>query len=303
MRVGIDLGGTKIEFIALGDNGSVLARHRIPSPQHQYQKTLNTIKDGVDALETKLGKRGSIGIGIPGTISPHTGLVKGANSTWLIGNPIDRDLEEMFGRPVRVANDANCFALSEAIDGSGAGSNVVFGVILGTGVGGGLCVNRELLQGRNGIAGEWGHSPMPQGNSGAPECPPNVRRCYCGRHNCIETFLSGPAFSLSFFEQNNIDLTAHQIVERLNANDKSAHAAIETYEKQLARALAGVINIIDPDIIVLGGGMSNIARLYETVPNLWQEWCFSDRVDTLLKPPQHGDSSGVRGAAWLWPID
>jgi fructokinase len=303
MRVGVDLGGTKIEFIALGDNGAVLARNRIPSPKNRYRETLTAIKDGVEALETTLGEKGSIGIGIPGTISPHTGLVKGANSTWLIGNPIDRDLEKMLGRPVRVANDANCFALSEATDGAGIGFKVVFGVILGTGVGGGLCVNGVPLQGRNGIAGEWGHSPMPLENLMPSEDTSSIRACYCGKQDCIETFLSGPAFSRSFFEQDEIDLTPHQIIERLNDKDRSAQAVMSTYEKQLARALAGVINIVDPDIIVLGGGMSNIARLYDTVPDLWQDWCFSDRIDTLLKPPQHGDSSGVRGAAWLWPIE
>jgi fructokinase len=303
MRIGVDLGGTKIEFIALGDNGSILARNRIPAPRNRYRETLAAIKDGVEALESTLGERASVGIGIPGTISPYTGLVQGANSTWLIGNPIDRDLEESLGRPIRVANDANCFALSEAIDGSGAKYKVVFGVILGTGVGGGLCINGEALPGRNGIAGEWGHSPMPQEILMSPEETSDVRACYCGKQNCIETFLSGPGFSRSFFDQSEKELTPQKIIQRLSDNDTSAHAVLSTYEKQLACALAGVINIIDPDIIVLGGGMSNIARLYETVPNLWQEWCFSDRIDTLLKPPLHGDSSGVRGAAWLWPIE
>jgi fructokinase len=220
-----------------------------------------------------------------------------------IGNPIDRNLAELLGRQVRVANEANCFALSEAIDGSGAGFKVVFGVILGTGVSGGLCVNGEPLSGKNGIAGEWGHSPMPQGNVMPPQAAPSVRVCYCGKQDCIETFLSGPAFSRNFFDQNKVELTPHQIIQRLNDNDKLAHVAISTYEKQLGRALAGVINIVDPDIIILGGGLSNITRRYETVPKLWQEWCFADRVDTQLKPLQHGDSSGVRGAAWLWPIE
>ncbi len=301
MRIGVDLGGTKIEFSAISAEGHLLVRNRVPAPQNKYQDTLEAIRDGVLHLEAMLNRSGSVGIGIPGTISPYTGLVRGANSTWLIGHPLDKDLESILGRPVRVENDANCFTLSEAIDGAGKGHDVVFGVILGTGVGGGVVINRRLIPGQNGIAGEWGHSPQP-GVTVTKEYKDSVKRtCYCGKQNCIETFLSGPGFSRSHSEIGGLSATPPEIIERWQAGDSVADSSISRYEEQLARALAGIINLLDPNVIVLGGGMSNVERLYETVPRLWQNWCFSDRINTLLVPPKHGDSSGVRGAAWLWP--
>lgn len=303
MRIGVDLGGTKIEFIAISDNGTILGRNRVSTPKNDYRATITAIKEGIEALENVLSEKGSIGIGIPGTISPHSGLVRGANSTWLIGNPIDRDLEAALERPVRVANDANCFTLSEATDGSGAGFKLVFGVILGTGVGGGLCISGDTISGLNGITGEWGHSPLPLQETSSSKVSRKDRECYCGKFKCIETFLSGPGFARSFFDHSGQYLSPNQIVNRLHDNDQYARAAMSLYEEQLACALAGVINMVDPDIIVLGGGLSNINRLYKNVPNLWQKWCFSDRVDTPLKPPKHGDASGVRGAAWLWPLE
>jgi fructokinase len=273
VRIGVDLGGTKIEAIALGPGGVELGRHRIPTPVGDYAGTVRAIAALVERLEAGTGRRGSVGVGIPGTISPATGLVKNANSVCLIGRPLDRDLAEALGRPVRLANDANCFALSEATDGAAAGARVVFGAILGTGVGGGIVVNGKVIVGANAIAGEWGHNPMPGEESVRP-------RCYCGRHGCIETFLSGPALAADG-----------------GAGDE---AALARYERRLARALAQVINILDPDVVVLGGGVSNLDRLYDRVPRLWGEWVFSDHVATRLIKNRHGDSSGVRGAAWLW---
>ena len=263
LRIGIDLGGTKIEAIALDPAGNEVFRKRIPSPRGDYAATLGAIA----SLVREAGE-GTVGIGIPGTLSRVTGLVKNANSTWLIGKPLKQDLEKALGRKVRIDNDANCFALSEATDGAAKGARVVFGVILGTGVGGGIVVDAKVVDGPNGIAGEWGHNPMP----GEAES----RQCYCGRRDCIETYLCGPA------------------LER----DKD----LSLYAQRLARALAGVINILDPDVIVLGGGVSNVKSLYAEVPGLWGRHVFSDRVDTRLAPPVHGDSSGVRGAAWLWPL-
>lgn len=267
-RIGIDLGGTKIEALALDAAGREVFRKRVSSPRGDYAATL----DAIASLVREAGE-GTVGVGIPGALSRTSGLVKNANSTWLIGKPLKQDLEKAIGREVRLANDANCFALSEAVDGAGAGAEVVFGVILGTGVGGGIVVRGEVLTGANAIAGEWGHNPLPLPQ---PEDLP-LRPCYCGRAGCIETYLSGPA------------------LER-----DGSEAAIERYEERLARALAGVINILDPDVIVLGGGVSKIARLYRNVPGLWRRHVFSDRVDTRLAPPTHGDASGVRGAAWLW---
>jgi fructokinase len=268
LRIGIDLGGTKIEALALDAAGHEVFRKRIPSPRGDYVATL----DAIAGLVREAGE-GSVGVGIPGSLSRATGLVKNANSTWLIGKPLQQDLEEAIGREVRLANDANCFALSEAVDGAGAGAEVVFGVILGTGVGGGIVVRGAVLTGTNAIAGEWGHNPLPLPQ---PDDLP-LRPCYCGRTGCIETYLSGPA------------------LER-----DGGEAALDRYEERLARALAGVINILDPDVIVLGGGVSKVARLYENVPKLWRRHVFSDQVATRLLPPRHGDASGVRGAAWLW---
>jgi len=277
VRIGIDLGGTKIEGIALDDAGRVLFRQRQATPRGDYAGTLSAIAALVGEIESTTGDRGTIGIGIPGALSRVTGLVKNANSTWLIGKPLQADLESVLQRPVRLANDANCFALSEAVDGAGQGARVVFGVILGTGVGGGIVVDGRLLDGPNAIAGEWGHNPLPL--PAGDDLP--LRPCYCGRAGCIETYLCGPALQQ----------------EREVGDDEAAFAR---YEVRLARALAGVINLLDPDVIVLGGGVSNVERLYGNVPRLWQAHVFSDHVATRLAKHVHGDSSGVRGAAWLW---
>lgn len=293
LRIGIDLGGTKTEAIALDRaTGAELARRRVPTERGSYDGTIRTIKELVDGIEAELGASGSVGLGMPGTISPRTGLVKNANSTWLIGKPFDRDLAEALGRPVRTANDADCFTLSEATDGAGAGAQTVFGVILGTGVGGGLAVNGHLVSGPNAIAGEWGHNPLPW--PGRDELPGHY--CYCGKAGCIETFLSGPALERDF----GGGVSAADIVQLAEEGDDKAEGLLSRYEDRLARALATVINILDPHVIVLGGGLGNVGRLYKRVPKLWGEYVFSDAVVTQLKPPVHGDSSGVRGAAWLW---
>jgi fructokinase len=276
VRIGIDLGGTKIEGIALDDGGAELARRRVPTPQGDYFGTVTAIATLVGAIEAAAGGRGTVGVGIPGALSRVTGLVKNASSTCLIGRPLQADLEAALARPVRLANDANCFALSEAVDGAGRGERVVFGVILGTGVGGGIVVDGRVLEGPNAIAGEWGHNPLPRASG--DDLP--LRPCYCGRAGCIETYLCGPA------------------LER--AGGAANEAAIARYAERLARALAGVINVLDPDVIVLGGGVSNVDRLYSAVPTLWAEHVFSDHVSTRLAKHVHGDSSGVRGAAWLW---
>lgn len=297
MRVGVDLGGTKIEALALGSEGSELVRRRIATPAGNYAATLAAVKSLVEGLEETLGVRGTVGIGIPGIVSPATGLIKNANSTWLIGQPFERDLAEALGRPVRLANDANCFALSEAVDGAGAGFPVVFGIILGTGVGGGIVVRGQMLTGVNAIAGEWGHNPLP--DPCEEERPGPL--CYCGRRGCIETFLSGPGMKRDHEAATGQRLEPAEIVARAEAGDGLAKATLERYGERLARALASVINVLDPDVIVLGGGLSRISWLYARVPQLWGSCVFSDRVDTRLLPPTHGDSSGVRGAAWLWP--
>jgi fructokinase len=297
VRIGIDLGGTKIEGIGLDDEGRELARFRVPTPAGDYEGTVAAVAGLVTALERRTGGTGSVGVGIPGTLSPASGRVKNANSTWIIGRPLDHDLTAALGRPVRIANDANCFAVSEATDGAAAGAGVVFGVILGTGVGGGIVVHGRVLVGLNAIAGEWGHNPLPW--PGADERPGAA--CYCGRHGCIETFLSGPALTRSFAEEAGRTVPPADIVALAAAGDDAAEAALARYEDRLARALASVINLLDPDVIVLGGGMSNVERLYRTVPRLWQDRVFSDRTDTPLVRNRHGDSSGVRGAAWLWP--
>jgi fructokinase len=296
LRFGIDLGGTKTEAVALDrQDGRELLRRRVPTPRDDYDGTIRTIASLVAGLESELGARGSVGVGIPGAISRKSGLVKNANSTWLIGRPLDRDLEAALDRPVRLANDADCFALSEATDGAGAGLATVFGVILGTGVGGGIVVNGRLLSGPNAIAGEWGHNPLPAPRQGEWPGP----ACYCGRTGCIETFLSGPALA----RDHGGGLTGAEVGALASTGDPAACAALSRYEDRLARALALVINILDPDAIVLGGGLSRLADLYRSVPALWGRHVFSDAVDTLLRPPVHGDSSGVRGAAWLWPAD
>lgn len=296
IRIGIDLGGTKTEVIALSESGEVLFCKRVPTTPDDYQATLATIAQLVEEVEQSLKTTTSIGIGTPGSISPSTGLLKNSNSTWLNGKPLKKDIEDFLQRPVRLANDANCFTLSEAMDGAGKGGKLVFGVIVGTGTGGGIVVDKQVLTGPNAIAGEWGHNPMPWPH--ADELPGPA--CYCGRRGCIETFLSGPGLSREFFNITSIQYSAEEIVNQAQAGNIDCTAALKRYEARMARALAHVINILDPDIIVLGGGMSNIRRLYGDVPKLWGEYVFSDSVATQLLPPQYGDSSGVRGAAWLW---
>jgi len=300
-RIGVDLGGTKIEAIVLDRSGGEVARRRIASPRDDYAATLAAARDLVMALETELGVPSPcpVGVGIPGTLSRVTGLVKNANSTWLIGHPFDKDLESALGRPVRVQNDANCFALSEASDGAAAAHGIVFGVILGTGVGAGLTVGGKLVDGPNGITGEWGHAPLPWPTDDERLGPP----CYCGRHGCIETFLAGPSLTHAHEAATGSRMAPADIVGSAKAGDPGATSSLTRYVDRLARGLAMVINIVDPDCIVLGGGMSNIADLYLRVPEVWDRYVFSDRVDTALVPPRHGDSSGVRGAAWLWSPD
>ena len=296
MRLGIDLGGTKIEIVALDDDGVERLRWRIPTPQGDYTATTMAIVALVEAAEDELGQRGSVGIGIPGAESLATGLIKNANSTCLIGEPLKRDLQALLQRPVRLANDANCFALSEGIDGAGQDAEVVFGVILGTGVGGGIVVDRRVLNGANAIAGEWGHNPLPQ--PGADDQP--LPACYCGRHGCIETYLSGPGLAADHQRQTGQTLDAPAIAAAAAAGDASCEATFQRYEARLGRALAGVINILDPQVIVLGGGLSKLERLYRNLPAQVAPHVFSDTVRTVFRPPLHGDSSGVRGAAWLW---
>ncbi len=296
-RIGVDLGGTKIEAIALGDAGDVLIRCRVATPTDEYRACVAAIAGLVEQIDTALGGRGSVGVGIPGTISPATGLVKNANSTHLIGHRLDADLAAALDRPVRLANDADCFALSEAADGAGKGARSVFGVILGTGVGGGLVWEGRLIAGPNAIAGEWGHNPLPWPRDDERPGP----RCYCGREGCIEQFLSGPGFAADHRRATGETRTAPEIAAAAAAGDASARASLARYIERLARALATVMNVFDPEAIVLGGGMSNLTVLYAEVPKHWGRWVFSDAVATRLVPPAHGDSSGVRGAAWLWP--
>ena len=296
MRIGIDLGGTKIEGLALDDSGKEILRQRVDTPQGNYQATIAVIVNLVQLLEANTQQTGTVGIGIPGAISPTTQLVKNANSTWLIGKPLHADLQQALSRQVRIANDANCFVVSEATDGAARGAEIVFGVIVGTGTGGGVYVNGKDITGINAIAGEWGHNPLPWPS--ADEYP--GRECYCGKKGCIETWLSGPGFTHDHQLHGGRGNTAKEIIALAEQGDKLAESALQRYEDRMARALATVINIVDPEIIVLGGGMSNITRLYRNVPKLWEQYIFSDHVATKLAPPAHGDSSGVRGAAWLW---
>jgi fructokinase len=322
MRIGIDLGGTKIEGIALDDDGHVRLRRRVATPRGDYGNTLRAIAGLVHEIEHDLGTRGTVGVGMPGNISSATGLVKNANSTWLIGRPIGDDLPRLLDRPVRFGNDANCFALSEAVDGAAAGAGIVFGVIIGTGTGGGIVVKGRVLEGANGIGGEWGHNPLPAPREDEWPGP----ACYCGRSGCIETFLSGPSLERDYGaaqralleSADRIDATApvaaagvsrdgggaivsaDTIATRAAAGEPLACACLARYEDRLARALGSIINVVDPDVIVLGGGLSNIEQLYETVPRIWSRYIFSDVVTTRLVRACHGDSSGVRGAAWLW---
>ncbi len=310
LRIGIDLGGTKIELIALGEGGEVLWRQRVATPQGDYPATVQAVADLVAAAESKVmslracardgihadgagATAASVGIGIPGAESRASGLIKNANSTCLIGRPLRQDLQQLLQREVRIANDANCFALSEAIDGAGAGAQVVFGAILGTGVGGGIVIDGKVLAGANAIAGEWGHNPLAGEH--------HRETCYCGLRGCIELYLSGPGLARDHRRTTSADSSALEIAQQAAAGDIAADSTLQRYEARLARALAQVINILDPDVIVLGGGLSNIDRLYANVPGLWGAHVFSDQVATRLLKHRHGDSSGVRGAAWLWP--
>jgi fructokinase len=295
-RIGIDLGGTKIEAIALAADGSIAVRRRVETPRHDYRATLAAIAGLVRNVESTIGERASVGIGMPGALSPATGLVKNANSVWLIGQRLAEDLTRLLDRPLRFANDANCFALSEASDGAAAGASCVFGVIVGTGTGGGVVLNGRLVTGPNAIAGEWGHNPLPWPRGEESPGP----ACYCGQRGCIETFLSGPGLARDHQQVTGVALEPADIVRLARAGDPAALATLDRYEDRMARSLATIINVLDPDVIVLGGGMSNIERLYENVPPRWSRHVFSDRVDTRLVPPLHGDSSGARGAAWLW---
>jgi fructokinase len=295
VRIGIDLGGTKIEGIALSPAGEILARQRIETPR-DYDKSVSDIAALVGHLETHTAKRGSVGIGIPGAVTSQ-GLVKNANSVWLNDRPFARDLETALARPVRLMNDANCFAISEAADGAGAGAEVVFGAILGTGVGGGIVVGGVCLEGANRVAGEWGHNPLPWMT--ADEFPGPV--CQCGKRGCVELFVSGPAFERDFHEHTGRSTPSREIVAAAATDDADALAAVERYHDRLARALASLINVLDPNVIVLGGGMSNLPALAEAVSGLLPAYVFSDQVRTRVVRNVHGDSSGVRGAAWLWP--
>ena len=295
MKLGIDLGGSKIEIIALNNQGIEVLRRRMSTPQGDYAATLHAIENLVHSAEAELGQRGSVGIGTPGAISKATGLLKNPNSVHLNGKPVLQDLETLLQRKVMISNDANCFALSEATDGAASGASVVFGVIIGTGVGAGIVVNGKVLTGPNGIAGEWGHNPLPWPEADGLPGP----ECYCGQKGCIETFLSGPGMTKLHQKESGESLSPEVIVARAEEGDKACVLSMQQYENRLARALAHVINILDPDVIVLGGGMSNIERLYANVPQLWTRWVFSDRVDTRLVKNKFGDSSGVRGAAWL----
>lgn len=300
IRIGIDLGGTKIEGIALTLDGEELVRRRVLTPAGDYRATLRAIDKLVEDIEAETGEQGSVGICTPGAISPRTGLLKNSNSVCMNGEPAHEDLEVLLQREIRITNDANCFALSEATDGVAREASVVFGVIVGTGTGAGIVVNGHVLTGPNAIAGEWGHNPMPwPKNDGVCEELPGPL-CYCGKNGCIETFLSGPGMSRDHEMVTGRIFTAKQIIQYVEQGDLHAEQTLQRYEDRMARALAHVINILDPDVIVLGGGMGNIKRLYDNVPGRWGEYVFSDHVSTKLVAPKYGDSSGVRGAAWLW---
>ena len=300
MRIGIDLGGTKIEVIALANDGHELFRHRIATPRHDYQQTLDAISGLVKLAEENTGQQGSVGVGIPGTLSPYTGLVKNANSVWLNGQPMDKDLSAMLAREVRIANDANCLAVSEATDGAAAGQKTVFAVIIGTGCGAGVAINGQAHSGGNGIAGEWGHNPLPWMDDDELRFRTEVP-CYCGKQGCIETFISGTGFATDYARLSGNPLKGHEIMTLAAQGDALAERAISRYELRLAKSLAHVINILDPDVVVLGGGMSNVDRLYRHVPQLVKSWVFGGECETPIRKAIHGDSSGVRGAAWLWP--
>jgi fructokinase len=299
IRIGVDMGGTKIEFVALEGNGKELHRHRIATPRFEYDGTVRAIADGVKEIEKQLGRTASVGVGIPGTISTKTGFVKNANSTWLNGKPFDKDLSRALGREVRCSNDANCLAASEATDGAGAGKHVVFAVILGTGCGGGIAVDGRVHSGSNGVAGEWGHNTLPWMRADEFPGPP----CYCGKNGCVETWVSGTGLEKDYERTTKLSLRGREIIERSDAGEAVALAALDRFEDRLTRALAGVINLLDPDVIVMGGGASQIPRLYKNVPARLKEHVFGKEADTPVVPAKHGDASGVRGAAWLWPLE
>lgn len=296
MRIGIDLGGTKIEGIALSDGGRELARLRVATPPDDYAATLRAVADLVAAIEEQTRASGTVGIGAPGAASPETGRIKNSNSLCLTGQLLRGDLAAILRRPVRLANDADCFALSEAVDGAAAGARSVFGVIIGTGTGGGIVIGGRLVSGPNAIAGEWGHNPLPWPRGEENPGP----RCYCGKRGCIETFLSGPGLSRDHYTRTRQTFSASEIAVRAGSGEPEALATLERYTDRLARALGSVVNILDPEVIVLGGGVSNIEALYRRVPDIWGRYIFSDTVLTRLTPAKFGDSSGVRGAAWLW---
>jgi fructokinase len=297
IRIGIDLGGTKIEALAIDDQGVELVRHRVDTPREDYEATITAMVGLVHRLEETTGSRGTVGAGIPGSISRVTGLVKNANSTWLNGRPLDRDLTAALGREVRIANDANCFAVSEATDGAAAGRHVVFGVILGTGCGGGVAIGGRVHEGPNGVAGEWGHNPLPWPK---PEEYPGPE-CYCGKRGCMEMWVSGTGIALDYRTVTGRVLTTQEIVSQFEAGEREATAAMKRFEDRLARGLAQVINILDPDVIVFGGGVSKVQHIYQVLPALLKAYVFGGEVSTPVLPAKYGDSSGVRGAAWLWP--
>ncbi|EDC1651491.1 fructokinase [Salmonella enterica subsp. enterica serovar Enteritidis] len=301
MRIGIDLGGTKTEVIALDDAGEQRFRHRLPTPREDYQQTIETIATLVDMAEQAIGQTGSVGIGIPGSLSPYTGVVKNANSTWLNGQPFDSDVSRRLKREVRLANDANCLAVSEAVDGAAAGAQTVFAVIIGTGCGAGVALNGRAHIGGNGTAGEWGHNPLPWMDDDELRYREEIP-CYCGKQGCIETFISGTGFATDYQRLSGKTLKGDEIIRLVDAQDAVAELAISRYELRLAKALSHVVNILDPDVIVLGGGMSNVERLYKTVPSLMKSFVFGGECETPVRKARHGDSSGVRGAAWLWPL-
>ena len=296
MRIGIDMGGTKIEGIALADSGEELLRIRIKSPRHDYEATVEAITGIVHRIEAETDQKGTVGIGIPGAISPQTGLVKNANSTWIIGRQFDVDLENAMARKIRLENDANCLAVSEAVDGAGAGAKVVFAIIIGTGCGGGIAIDQKVHGGLHSIAGEWGHISL---GWMRPEEYPGVD-CYCGQRGCLETFISGTGFENEYEKQTGVHKSGLEIAELLEQNDADAENVTQIYENRLARAIATAVNIMDPDVLILGGGMSNLARIYKNLPALVQKWTFGGEFTTPIRPAKHGDSSGVRGAAWLW---
>lgn len=301
MRIGIDLGGTKTEVIALDDAGEQRFRHRLPTPREDYQQTIETIATLVDMAEQATGQTGSVGIGIPGSLSPYTGVVKNANSTWLNGQPFDSDVSRRLKREVRLANDANCLAVSEAVDGAAAGAQTVFAVIIGTGCGAGVALNGRAHIGGNGTAGEWGHNPLPWMDDDELRYREEIP-CYCGKQGCIETFISGTGFATDYQRLSGKTLKGDEIIRLVDAQDAVAELAISRYELRLAKALSHVVNILDPEVIVLGGGMSNVERLYKTVPSLMKLFVFGGECETPVRKARHGDSSGVRGAAWLWPL-